>query len=222
MKSVFSVFLACAGLAGNSLWASTVNQQAAWPFTPLGEVTPPPVRAREQVRNDVDAFVLARLEAKQLGLAAEATSSTLVRRLYLDLLGLPPGPAEIDAFVHDPDPNAWAKLVDRLLNDSRYGERWARFWLDLARYADTAGYEGDPELPQAWRYRDYVIDAFNQDKPYDRFILEQIAGDELEEVMGAGELPEPKAEQTVALGFLRLAPFTEPRGDASRHVLLFE
>ncbi len=98
------------------------------------------------------------------------------------------------------------KLVDRLLNDTRYGERWARFRLDLAGYADTAGYEGDPDLPHAWRYRDYVIDAFNNNKPYDQFLLEQIAGDELHEVMGAGELPEPKPEFTTAMTFLRLAP----------------
>ncbi len=194
----------------------------AWPFAAPAKIAPPPVRAADKIRNGLDAFILARLEAKGLSLAPEAAPHTLVRRLYLDLIGLPPTPAEVEAFVQDADPKAWERLVDRLLSDSRYGERWARFWLDLARYADTAGYEGDPDLPHAWRYRDYVIDAFNQDKPYDRFILEQIAGDELEEIMGAGELPEPKPEQTVALTFLRLAPFTEPRGDASRHEMLSE
>ena len=95
-------------------------------------------------------------------------------------------------------------------------------WLDLARYADTAGYEGDPDLPHAWRYRDYVIDAFNNAKPYDEFIREQIAGDEFTDIMGAGELPETSAERKVALTFLRLAPFTEPRGDETRHEMLSE
>jgi hypothetical protein len=124
--------------------------------------------------------------------------------------------------VNDPDPKAYETLVDKLLADSRHGERWARLWLDLARYADTSGYEGDPDLPHAWRYRDYVIDAFNQDKPYDKFVIEQIAGDETEEIMGAGDLPDAKPEPIVALTFLRLAPFTEPRGDASRHEMLSE
>ena len=97
---------------------------------------------------------------------------------------MPPLPEEVASFVKDSDPHAAGKLVDRLLEDRRYGERWARFWLDLARYADTAGYEGDPDLPHAWRYRDYVIDAFNNDKPYDLFIREQLAGDENPLVLG--------------------------------------
>ena len=102
---------------------------------------------------------------KRLTLAPEALPETLVRRLYLDLIGLPPTPIDIDTFLQDEDPQAWETLVDRLLSDTRYGERWGRFWLDLARYADTGGYEGDPDLPQAWRYRDDVVDAFNQDQP---------------------------------------------------------
>ncbi len=195
---------------------------ADWPFVPLVDVHPPDVHAVKQIRNSIDAFVLSKLEQRQLSASDSASQQTLVRRLYLDLIGLPPLPQEVDAYLNDSDPMSWENLVDRLLNDQRYGERWARFWLDLARYADTAGYEGDPDLPHAWRYRDYVIDAFNRDKPFDQFILEQIAGDELHEVMGAGELPDPKPEQTVALTFLRLAPFTEPRGDASRHELLSE
>ena len=217
MKRVISMVVASCGLA-ISAWAAEPAAQpgGAWPFIPLSEVAPPTVRSTERIRTGADAFILARLEAKGLALTPEATPGTLVRRLYLDLIGLPPTPQELEAFAQDNDPKAWEKLIDRLLQDARYGERWARFWLDLARYADTAGYEGDPDLPQAWRYRDYVIDAFNQDKPYDRFILEQIAGDELEDVMGAGELPEPKPEQTVALTFLRLGPFTEPRPSRPR------
>lgn len=193
-----------------------------WPFAEPKDADPPVVKASKQVRNGIDAFILQKLETRQLSLNEDASKETLVRRLYLDVIGLPPTPMEVETFINDPNPLAFEKLVDRLLDDSRYGERWARLWLDLARYADTAGYEGDPDLPHAWRYRDYVIDALNQDKPYDQFILEQIAGDEMNAIMGAGELPEPKPEQTVALTFLRLAPFTEPRGDASRHELLSE
>ena len=212
------------GLLANVLPAdlSSTNSSAAWPFSPPGDIKPPSVRHADRVTNGIDNFILARLEEKGLTLAPAAPARTLVRRLYLDLIGLPPSPVEVDAFVNDPDPKAYEKLVDKLLADSRHGERWARLWLDLARYADTAGYEGDPDLPNAWRYRDYVIDAFNQDKPYDKFVIEQIAGDETEEIMGAGDLPEPKPEPTVALTFLRLAPFTEPRGDASRHEMLSE
>jgi hypothetical protein len=212
------------GLLVNVLPAelSSTNSSAAWPFSPPGDIKPPSVRHADRVTNGIDNFVLARLEEKGLTLAPAAPARTLVRRLYLDLIGLPPSPAEVDAFVNDPDPKAYEKLVDKLLADSRHGERWARLWLDLARYADTAGYEGDPDLPHAWRYRDYVIDAFNQDKPYDQFVIEQIAGDEAEEIMGAGDLPDSKPEPTVALTFLRLAPFTEPRGDASRHEMLSE
>lgn len=198
------------------------NHVAVWPFTPLANITPPQVRHADRISNGIDQFIQAALEEKDLTPAPAASARTLVRRLYFDLIGLPPSPAEVDAFVNDPDPKAYEKLVDRLLADSRYGERWARFWLDLARYADTAGYEGDPDLPHAWRYRDYVIDAFNQDKPYDQFVIEQIAGDETEEIMGAGDLPSSKPEPIVALTFLRLAPFTEPRGDASRHEMLSE
>jgi hypothetical protein len=202
--------------------SSPTNSVAGWPFTPVTEITPPQVRHEGWVTNGIDRFILAALEQKGLSPAPAASARTLVRRLYFDLIGLPPSPAETDAFLNDTDPRAHEKLVDKLLADSRYGERWSRFWLDLARYADTAGYEGDPDLPHAWRYRDYVIDAFNQDKPYDQFVIEQIAGDETEEIMGAGDLPDSKPEPTVALTFLRLAPFTEPRGDASRHEMLSE
>jgi hypothetical protein len=128
--------------------------------------------AVEGVIDGIDAFILAELHEHGLGWAEEATREKLIRRLYFELIGLPPTPAEVEAFVNDDHAQAYAKIVDRLLADKHYGERWARLWLDLARYADTAGYEGDPDLPQAWRYRDYVIDAFNIDKPYDQFIKE--------------------------------------------------
>lgn len=198
------------------------ERERKWPFTPVKSVQPPEVGTTGWVSNEVDRFILAGLEEKGLSPAEEASRRTLVRRLYFDLLGLPPEPAVVDAFIADKDPKAYSRLVDRLLSDKRYGERWARLWLDLARYADTAGYEGDPDLPHAWRYRDYVIDAFNSDKPYDLFIREQLAGDEFSDIMGAGDLPGAKAEHVVALTFLRLAPFTEPRGDETRHELLSE
>ena len=174
------------------------------------------------IQNEIDAFILAALTSKNLDLSGPAAKSDLARRLYLDLIGLPPSPEQLRQVVEDRSPDAIPQLIDRLLDDPKYGEHWARQWLDLARYADTAGYEGDPDLPHAWRYRDYVIDSLNRDKPYTEFIREQIAGDELQEVLGAGELPEPPAENLVALTFLRLAPFTEPRGDETRHELLSE
>ncbi|MDP6891987.1 MAG: DUF1549 and DUF1553 domain-containing protein [Verrucomicrobiota bacterium] len=193
-----------------------------WPFIPVSVVVPPKVTNTNWVNNPIDAFILSKLEAKDIEPAPLAKRRTLIRRLYFDLLGVPPEPGAVNAFINDRHPMAYSRLVDQLLNDPRYGERWGRYWLDLARYADTAGYEGDPDMPHAWRYRDYVIDSLNSDKPYDLFIREQIAGDEFNEIMGAGELPGMDAERTVALTFLRLAPFTEPRGDRTRHELLSE
>lgn len=215
MQLVPAVLVVCSA-------ASFGGDARAWPFSGLHPVGTPAVGQAAWASNGIDAFVLAKLEAQGLQPSQPAVRRTLLRRLYFDVIGLPPTPEEIDAFVDNADPTAYERLVDRLLDDPRYGERWARYWLDLARYADTAGYEGDPDLPHAWRYRDYVIDSFNTDKPYDLFIREQLAGDEFEQIMGAGELPEPPAERIVAMTFLRLAPFTEPRGDESRHELLSE
>ena len=196
--------------------------ETKWPFYVPQDVEPPAVTKQDWPRNDIDRFILRKLESHGLRPGPEASRRTLVRRIYFDLIGLPPNPEEVIAFLDDTDPLAYEKLVDQLLDDPRYGEHWARRWLDLARYADTAGYEGDPDLPHAWRYRDYVIDSFNKDKPYDQFIKEQLAGDELADIMGAGDLPAVPAENTVALTFLRLAPFTEPRGDETRHEMLSE
>ncbi len=139
---------------------------------------PKPARA-ELVVNPIDAFVQAKLEEKGLKPAPRADKLTLVRRAYFDLLGLPPTPAQVDQFLRDDSPSAWANLIDTLLASPRYGERWGRHWLDVVRYADSAGFEADMYYPNAWRYRDYVIKSFNDDKPYDRFVQEQIAGDEL-------------------------------------------
>ncbi len=202
-------------------FCSSAFAEKEWPFYVPKKATPPTVRS-DWPRNDIDRFILEKLNENELKPADEVSKRTLLRRVYFDLIGLPPTPSEIDQFLNNGSEDAYEKLVDRLLDDPRYGERWARFWLDLARYADTAGYEGDPDLPHAWRYRDYVIDSLNRDKPYDQFIKEQIAGDEFKDVMGAGDLPGTSAENTVAMTFLRLAPFTEPRGDETRHEMLSE
>ena len=207
--------------AATQLIAET-DETREWPFYAPTEVSVPSVENESWPRNEIDRFVLHKLEQKQLRPSKAANRQTLIRRLYFDLIGLPPSSKSVTSFVNDPDKQAYEKLVDQLLNDKRYGEHWARLWLDLARYADTAGYEGDPDLPHAWRYRDYVIDAFNNDKPYDLFIREQLAGDEFDEIMGAGDLPGTPAERVVAMTFLRLAPFTEPRGDETRHEMLSE
>ena len=197
-------------------------QQRDWPYRQAVMPAIPQLEKAAWISNDIDAFILQKLQQQGLQPAKRAEKQILVRRLYLDLIGLPPSPQELAAFLENNSPQAYSQLVDQLLKDPRYGEHWARYWLDLARYADTAGYEGDPDLPHVWRYRDYVIDSFNRDKPYDAFVREQLAGDELQDILGAGELPNVAAEPLVAMTFLRLAPFTEPRGDESRHELLSE
>ncbi|MBZ2176300.1 MAG: PSD1 and planctomycete cytochrome C domain-containing protein [Acidobacteria bacterium] len=142
----------------------------------------------------IDQWLNQALAGAGITPAPRAPKATLVRRAYLDLLGLPPTPAEVAAFVHNPDPQAWPKLIDHLLASPHYGERWGRHWLDLARYADSNGYEHDFDRPHAWRYRDYVIRAFNDDKPYHTFLTEQLAGD---------EIPHPTYDSLTATGFLR-------------------
>jgi hypothetical protein len=169
-----------------------------WPYTPPVAQSVPKVKNTAWVRTPIDNFILAKLEAKGLKPAPPAGKITLLRRVYADLVGMPPTTAEAAAFLNDSSPKAYENLVDKLLADSRYGERWGRHWLDLVRYADTDGFENDGERPRAWRYRDYVIRAFNQDKPYDRFLKEQIAGDELY----PGD-----AEAITATGYARLAPW---------------
>jgi len=207
---------------GQSVLAAEAEVRRHWSFVQPTRPTPPAVRNAAQIRNPVDAFILQKLEEKKLTLSAAADKRTLVRRLYFDLLGLPPQPDEVQQFVDDNSPRAYEVLVERLLASPRYGERWGRHWLDLARYADTNGYEGDAEFYHAWRYRDWVVDAFNADKPYDEFLIDQLAGDEYKHVGGAGGLPAPDPDKVVALTFLRLAPFTEPRGEESRDILLSE
>jgi hypothetical protein len=151
-------------------------------------------------KNPIDAFLFATFKAKGLQPSPRADRRTLIRRAYQDLIGLPPTPAEVDAFVNDRAPDAWPRLVERLLASPHYGERWARYWLDLVRYADSGGFEFDVDRPQAWRYRDYVVNSFNQDKPYAQFVREQIAGDEYAPVSSVSN------DAMVATGFLRLGP----------------
>ena len=151
--------------------------QQAWPWTPVVEPPVPPVHRAEWVRNPIDAFVLAKLEQKRLEPAPPAANRALLRRLSFGLIGLPPTPEEMNRFLADPPDSTYKREIDRLLDDPRYGEKWGRHWLDLVRYADTRGGAIDFPRPHMWRYRDYVIRAFNQDRPYDRFVKEQLAGD---------------------------------------------
>jgi len=156
--------------------------RAFWSFLPLQRPEPPAHRSAERqawVRTPIDAFVLEGMTRATLEPAAPASRRTLARRAWFDLLGLPPAPEEIEAFVADESPDAWEKLIDRLLASPHYGERWGRYWLDVARYADSGGYEFDVERPTAWPYRDFVIKAFNEDLPFDRFLALQLAGDEI-------------------------------------------
>jgi hypothetical protein len=185
----------------------TDKDRAFWAFQQPQVAVPPVVNAKVRVRNPIDAFVLHKLEAAGLSLSPEADRLTLLRRACFDLTGLPPEPEVVRAFLTDHDPRAYEKLIDRLLASPRYGERWGRHWLDVAGYADTEGKrEQDILRPFAWRYRDYVIRAFNADKPYDRFLLEQIAGDELADYEHATEITAAMCDNLVATGFLRMAP----------------
>jgi mono/diheme cytochrome c family protein len=174
-------------------WPDNAENAVHWAFIPPQRPPIPEVKNRAWVRNPIDAFILHRLEQEGLSPSPEAPKETLVRRLYLDLTGLPPTPEEVDAFLKDTRPDAYERLVDKLLDSPHYGERQALVWLDLARYADTDGYEKDLRR-SIWRYRDWVIEAFNRDMPFDQFTIEQIAGD---------LLPNPTLEQRIATGFHR-------------------
>ena len=165
-----------------------------WSFQQIRDPLPPEVRNSAWLRNPIDNFILSRLEGEGLEPSPEADRATLIRRLYLDLLGLPPTTAVLELFLNDQRPHAYERLVNRVLASPHFGERWARHWLDLARYADSDGFEKDQPRPHAWRYREWVINAYNRDLPYDQFVLEQLAGD---------LLPGATDEQRVATGFHR-------------------
>jgi hypothetical protein len=167
---------------GLNLTEPVVDDFDWWSLRPIIDHEPPAFSdkaAAGWIRTPIDAFVLAKLREKSLSPSPEADRRTLIRRVSFDLIGLPPSPEEIESFVHDASPNAYDALVDRLLASPQYGERWARHWLDVVRYADTCGYDKDKLRPNAWPYRDYVIRSFNEDKPYGRFVQEQLAGDRL-------------------------------------------
>jgi mono/diheme cytochrome c family protein len=183
----------------------TDKDRAHWAFQPVTRPAIPDVKDPAWVANPIDAFVLARLEAKGLRPNAPAERRALVRRVTHDVTGLPPTPAEVEAFVNDPSPRAYEQLVDRLLASPRYGEKWGRHWLDLVRFAETNSYERDGPKPHAWRYRDYVIRSLNADKPYDRFVQEQLAGD---------ELPDGGADGLIATGYYRLGIWDDEPTDA--------
>jgi Protein of unknown function (DUF1549)/Protein of unknown function (DUF1553)/Planctomycete cytochrome C len=176
----------------------------SWSLRPVNRPSVPAVKNSGWARTAIDAFLMARLEAEGLQPAAEADRVSLIRRLKFDLTGLPPTPEEVDAFVADQALDAYERLVDRLLGSPHYGEKWGRHWLDLVRYAETNGYERDSAKPFAWRYRDYVIDAFNRDKPYDQFIREQLAGDEID----PGRSP-----ALIATGYYRLGIWDDEPAD---------
>jgi hypothetical protein len=183
---------------------ATTPSWDAWRYRTVVRPPAPAVRRPAWVRNPIDAFILARLESEGLHPAAAADRVALIRRATYDLTGLPPTPEEVDAFVSDSAPEAFERLVDRLLASPRYGEAWGRHWLDLVRYAETNGYERDSAKPFAWRYRDYVIRAFNEDKSYDRFIHEQLAGD---------LIAPDSAEAMIATGFYRLGIWDDEPAD---------
>ncbi|HKD35840.1 MAG TPA: DUF1549 domain-containing protein, partial [Pirellulales bacterium] len=165
--------------SGGDLTASkSASEKRHWSFMPI-KAADPPADPSGWSQSSIDGFLHAALAKAGLTPAADADKRTLIRRATFDLIGLPPTPEEIENFVADKSPDAWQKVIDRLLNSAQYGERWGRHWLDVARYADAAGFEQDGVFPEAWRYRDYVIRSINADKPLDRFIEEQVAGDEL-------------------------------------------
>jgi len=168
-----------------------------WGFQPVQDYEVPKEYMTES-GHPIDAFIQRKLEENDLSVASVTDKRTLIRRATFDLTGLPPTPEEVNTFVNDSSPDAYEKLIDRLLDSSHYGERWGRHWLDVVRYADTDGYSNDFERPNAWRYRDYVIRSFNEDKPYNQFIREQIAGDEINPT---------NSEMLVAVGYLRMGPW---------------
>ncbi len=183
---------------GGKLTGLTDVARAHWSYQPVKNPPVPNVQNKSWVKTPVDSFILAKLESKDMKPAPPASRETLIRRATYDLIGLPPTPQEVSDFVNDPSPNAFAKVVDRLLASPHYGERWGRYWLDTARYSDTTGNEdkkGEYRYPFAWTYRDYVINAFNADKPYDQFIKEQLAADLM-------PLTKDDPERQAALGFL--------------------
>ncbi len=183
-------------IAAGAVWPEKVVTAKHWSYVKPTRPELPKIKKEHWARNPIDQFILARLEKENLTASQEADRTTLLRRVFLDLIGLPPSPKDVESFLSDKSPNAYEKVVDRLLSSPQYGERWARPWLDLARYADSSGYQRD-NLWDIWPYRDWVIQALNDDMPFDEFTIEQIAGD---------LLPNATTKQKVATGFNRCVP----------------
>src|SRR5262245_9323412 len=219
LKRFFRLLVSVVAMAGGPLWAAESKDAEGlarydarikpkdrrhWAFQPVRAGSPPIVKNTAWARNPIDQFILAKLEAQGWKPSPAAEPRALLRRAYLDLLRLPPTIPEQETFLNDPSSAAFDRLVKELVERPAYGERWARHWLDLVRYAETNGYERDGTKPNVWRYRDYVIRAFNEDKPFDRFILEQLAGDELDNA---------DAETLIATGYFRLGPWDDEPAD---------
>jgi hypothetical protein len=179
-----------------------------WSLAPVIRPSAPEVKNAGWIRSPIDRFILARLEAKGWTPAPPVAKARLIRRAYFDLWGLPPEPEAVAAFVADPSTDAYERLIDHLLASPHYGERWGRYWLDLVRFAETNGYERDALKKGAWQYRDWVIQSLNDDKPYDRFVFEQLAGD---------ELPDANDETRIATGFLRVGTFDDEPNDPLKY-----
>lgn len=206
MSRPFFGVLVCAGLLPFLASAdSSVQDTSSWALQKPVKRDPPAVSGSSWISNPIDAFILNKLEEKKLPPAPPASKRTLARRLYFDLIGMPPSPDELTAFLQDESADAYSKLVDRLLADPRYGERWGRHWLDLVRYGETSGLEGDGAIGNAWRYRDWVIGAFNADMPYDQFVIKQLAGGD--EHSQTRNNYAPDIQGNVPVAFLRLAPW---------------
>ena len=231
MKRIYLSSFLLALVASTMLWAAPANtyremERQYWAFQPRADVEVPSfddAEAKAWVRTPVDAFILAKLREEELGPASEADRATLIRRATYDLTGLPPTPEEVADFVDDDAPDAWEKVVDRLLASPRYGERWGQHWLDVVRFAETEGFEYDRYLPGLWRYRDYVIETMNEDRPFNEFIREQLAGDEMVE----GDPRAPRNQELLtAAGFHRLGAVRRNAGNqevaSSRNEVLTE
>ena len=207
---MWRVAILAAGLCATAAAADetyTAAERRHWAFQPRAHPAIPsfsPPADRQWVRNPIDAFVLARLHKEGLKPAPPASRRTLIRRVYFDLTGLPPSPEEVERFVSDRSAEAWPRLIDRLLDSPEYGERWAQHWLDVVRFAESDGFEYDTHRAEAWRYRDYVIRSIREDKPYDQFLREQLAGDEIDAT---------REEMLMAAGFHRLGPLRKNAGN---------
>ena len=207
-------------VAGSSIRLDIEQAKSFWSFQPLKPIASPEVKDKAWPTGAIDAFILSRLEEKSMRPAPAADKRTLIRRATFDLTGLPPTPEEVDAFLKDESAQAFAEVIDRLLTSPHYGERWARHWLDVVRYADTAGETADYPVPHVWRYRNYVIDAFNSDKPYDQFLHEQIAGDILASQLPPDASPKRYAELVTATGYVAVARRFGFRIDKDHHLTL--